>query len=297
MYVSHSFQMNLLKTFCILLLFVFTFFFSTSLLNAGFITITTNTSLTVTDNSIKIKVIVTNDGDEPAYNAQIHVNENHRLQTSPVKQILPVKERFEYEFQYDLLQTKHGRYPLLINISYTDINQYPFTAATGTYYAFGADTVSQVFGTTSNISLSSHGSLPLLLKNMDDVSIELTIQFVVHKELTILDKAKKIILQPRSELSATFGLRNFSALPGSRYQAFFVIEYEDKSRHYSNIVPCFITIEEPKKFFEKYMWYIIGVSSTLFVVFIVFQFLHKMPAGKELERNRRDHSIKNNEKY
>ncbi|MFO0795709.1 MAG: hypothetical protein U0586_16790, partial [Candidatus Brocadiaceae bacterium] len=247
--------MHYLKTFGILLLLVFPPFFSTSPVNAGFITITTNTSLTVTDNSIKIKVIVTNDGDEPAYNAQIHVNENHRLQTSPVQQFLPVKECFEYEFQYDLLQTKHGRYPLLININYTDINQYPFTAATGTYYTFGSDTVSQVFGITRNISLSSHGSLPLLLKNMDDVSREITVQFVVPKELSILDKAKKITLPPRSELSFTFGLRNFSALPGSRYQAFFIIEYEDESKHYSNIVPCFITIEEPKKFFEKYMWY------------------------------------------
>lgn len=267
--------MNLLKTFHILPLFVFAFFSSISAVNAGFITITTHTSLTVTDNRIKVKVVVTNDGDEPAYNTQIHVNENHRTQVSPVKQILTVKESLEYEFQYDLVQIKHGRYPILININYTDINQYPFTAATGTYYAYGDDTVSQVFGTTSNISLSTQSTLPLLLKNMDESPRELTIQFVVPKELSIQDKTKEIILQPRSELIATFGLRNFSALPGSRYQAFFIIEYEDESRHYSNIVPCFITIEAPKKFFEKYMWYIIGGSSTLFVVFIVFQFFHK----------------------
>lgn len=273
--------MNLFKTFSILFLSAFPLFFITPPVNAGFITITTNTSLTVIDNSIKIKVIVTNDGDEPAYNVQIHVNENHRVQTSPVKQILPVKECFEYEFQYELVQTKHGRYPLLININYSDINQYPFSAATGTHYIFGADAVSQVAGTTGNISLSSHGLLTLLLRNMGDVSRELTVQFVVPKELSIQDKEKEIVLQPRSELSTTFVLRNSSAIPGSRYQAFFIIGYEDESRHYSNIVPCFITIEDTKKFFEKYMLHIIGVSSMLFVVFIAFQFLHKIPDEKE----------------
>lgn len=233
----------------------------------------TQTTVDTTNNGLRIKIVITNEGDETAYNIQIHVNENTKIQSSPVKQHLAVKECFAYEFHYNLTQIKHGRYPLIITVDYTDVNQYPFTATTAAYYSFGSDTVSQVCGLASDIRLTNYTTIPLLLRNIDELPKEVHLCLIVPKELSVQEKNKKVILQPRSELNTTFGVSNFSALPGSRYQVFFILEYEDESRHYCSVVPCFINTDVPRGFFRKYRWYIIAGSSLLFVVLIVFQFI------------------------
>lgn len=241
--------------------------------SAGYITIKTETTVAVYDSNLKVKVVVINEGDESAFNVQININENQRIQSSPIKQVLAVKENFEYEANYSLTRTKHGRYPLIINVDYTDANQYPFSALTGTYYSFGSDTVSKVFGSANDIRLTRYTTLPLKLKNIDEESKEVLIRLIVPKESSVQEKAKKVTIQPRSELNTIFNVSNFSALPGSRYQVFFILEYEDESKHYSNIVPCSIHVDASKGFFKRYKWYIIAGSSVIFVVLIVFQFI------------------------
>lgn len=241
--------------------------------SAGYITIKTETTVAVDDSNLKVKVVVTNEGDESAFNVEMNINENQRVQSSPIKQLLAVKENFEYEANYSMTQTKHGRYPLIINVDYTDANQYPFSALTGTYYSFGSDTVSKVFGSVNDTKLTNHVKLPLKLKNIDEKPKEVQISLVVPKELSIQDKIRKVSIQPRSEVNTIFNISNFSALTGSRYQVFFILEYEDENKHYSNIIPCSVHVDASKGFFKRYKWYIIAGSSAIFVVLIVFQFI------------------------
>lgn len=240
---------------------------------AGYITIKTETTTAVDSDNLKVNVEVTNEGDESAFNVQINVNDNQRIQSSPIKKILAVKEQFKYEANYHLTQTKQGRYPLAVTIDYTDANQYPFTALTVTNYSFGSDTVSKIFGSAKDIRLTSHASLPLTLKNIDETPKEVQISLTVPKEASVQEKVKKVSIQPRSEVNTTFILNNFSALPGSRYQVFFILEYEDENKHYSTIVPCLVNVDMPSGFFKRYKWYIIAGSSVLFIVLMVFQFI------------------------
>lgn len=249
--------------------------YSISVVTAGYITIKTETALTVDRTDLKVRVNVVNEGDESAFNVQINVNENQRTQSSPIKQILPVKENYDFEATCNLARSKHGRYPLTIHVDYTDANQYPFTALTVTQYSFGSDTVSRIFGSADNIRLTGQATLPLKLKNMDETSREVQVSLVVPKELSVQEKTRKVAIQPRSEVDSVFQLSNFSALPGSRYQAFFALEYEDDDRHYSSVVPCFIHVEVSEGFFKKYKWYIIAGSSVLFVILMIFQFVPK----------------------
>ena len=241
--------------------------------SAGYITIKTETTVAVNDSNLKVKVVVTNEGDESAFNVQTNINENQRIQSSPIKQVLAVKENFEYEANYSLTQTKHGRYPLIINVDYTDANQYPFSALTGTYYSFGSDTVSKVFGSANDIRLTRYTTLPVKLKNIDEEPKEVLVRLIVPKESSVQEKVKKVTIQPRSEVNTIFNISNFSALPGSRYQVFFILEYEDENKHYSNVIPCSIHVDASKGFFKRYKWYIIAGSSVIFIVLIVFQFI------------------------
>lgn len=233
----------------------------------------TETTVAVSENNLKVKVVVINEGDEAAFNVQININENQRIQSSPIKQVLAVKEHLEYETNYNLSQTKHGRYPLIVNLDYTDANQYPFTAITGTHYAYGSDSVSRVFGSAGDVRLTGQATLPLKLKNLDETAKEVQISLIIPKETSSQEKVKNITLAPRSELNVAFTISNFSALPGSRYQAFFVLEYEDDSRHYSSIVPCVVSVEESTNIFKQFKWYIIAGAAVLFIILMVFQFM------------------------
>jgi len=264
-----------LKNIFFLIAALFLPVYSISVVTAGYITIKTETALTVDRTDLKVRVNVVNEGDESAFNMQINVNENQRTQSSPIKQILPVKENYDFEATCNLARSKHGRYPLTIHVDYTDANQYPFTALTVTQYSFGSDTVSRIFGSADNIRLTGQATLPLKLKNMDETSREVQVNLVVPKELSVQEKTRKVAIQPRSEVDSVFQLSNFSALPGSRYQAFFVLEYEDDDRHYSSVVPCFIHVDVSEGFFKKYKWYIIAGSSVLFVILMIFQFVPK----------------------
>lgn len=266
---------------------LFFFIYSGLAVNAGYITIKTETSATIDHGNLKVKVNVVNEGDESAFNVQINVNENQRTQSSPIKQVLAVNGKFEYEANYNLAQSKHGRYPLTINVDYTDANQYPFTALTVTHYSFGSDTVSKIFGSASDTKLAGHATLPLKLKNIGEISKEVQVSLVVPKELSIQEKIRKILIQPRSEVNTMFHLSNFSALPGSRYQVFFILEYEDEGKHYSTVVPCFIHVDISKSFFKRYKWHIIAGSSVLFVILMIFQFIPGKRKGSGNQNNQK----------
>lgn len=242
---------------------------------ASYISIETTTVITVTENKLSVKVSVTNRGDEPAHNIQINVSENERKQSSPVKHAIDVDETVDYEPEFDLLQKKDGRYPLVVNVDYTDANQYPFTATSVLLYTFGNDTVTKVHGSADNIALSKHSKINLTLKNMENDVKELHINLVVPKELTVVESARNISLSARSEKVVKFKVNNFTALAGSQYNAFFVVEYEDKIKHYTCLVSSLIEIQAKSSTFKDNKIYIIIGVSILLVILILVQFRKK----------------------
>ncbi|OGL42813.1 MAG: hypothetical protein A2042_02505 [Candidatus Schekmanbacteria bacterium GWA2_38_11] len=258
------------------ILFLFFFLLSfTTFASAGYITIETRTTATLTDSTLKVTVDVKNNGNEPAYNVEITANAENNTRSSKVKDILNVSETFKADFDFNLDLKYPGRYPLVIAVNYTDANQYPFSAISCSNFYYKENVIPQVFAKSAELTMSKNGELFLNIKNLTKENINLNIRLIISKELSAEVAAKKITLEGRAEKEVKFAVNNFSALPGSNYQVYAILEYDDSGKHYSTAIPGIVKIEKEGIFFQKYKIFIIIAAGILIALFLIYQFRPK----------------------
>jgi len=262
----------IIKKFISFFLF-FTFF--NPLANAGFITIETKITTSSENEILKVIAEVKNNGNEPAYNVEIRTDLQTDIKVSKIKDALGVGETYKADFEFNLNFKNPGKYPLVIAVNYTDANQYPFSALSCTQFAYRENTVSQVFAKSMELAMSKKGELILNAKNLAEKDKNLSIRLIIPKEISADALIKKMSIQGRSEKEIGFNLNNFSALPGSNYQIYAILEYEEGNKHYSTVVPGVVKIEREGMFFQKYKTLIIVIVGILVLLFLVYQFMPK----------------------
>jgi CARDB len=237
---------------------------------ASFITLETQTSPTYDGKRFKMGVDVTNKGDEPAYNVQVNADINGRLVTTPAKDILQINKKDSVELAANMTLEKEGKYPVIVNVDYTDANQYPFTAISITQFVYGKSLPSEIFGTLQNIEISTKGNLNLSLKNLSDQEKKLTVRLIIPRELSSPSLSKTISLKAKSEEKVDFEVKNFSALPGSSYTIFALMEYDEGNLHYSASAGGNIKIKKEEGFVKSNQRLLIAVAIVLVVLFVYF---------------------------
>jgi len=256
--------------FLLLILLFYLSVLSPTSAKASFITLETKPSSSFDGKRFKMTVAVTNNGDEAAYNLQISAGINNRMVTTPAKESLGVKEKYSVEMATDLTLEKAGRYPVIVNVDYMDANQYPFSAISITHFVYRENLPSQIFGTFRNIEISTKGSLVLSLKNLGEKDKNLSVRLVLPKELSSHDLSRTLSLKAKSEEKASFEVNNFSALPGSAYSIFAVMEYDEGGLHYSNSVAGNIKITKEQGFVRSNQRILVILAIILVTVFIYF---------------------------
>lgn len=98
---------------------------------------------------------------------------------------------------------------------------------------------------------------------------------IAPRELTVEEEKLELSVGAKSEQSAGFTVRNFSALSGSTYQVFAVSEFDDGGLHYTNIAPGTIRVAEERGFLGLNQNILIAVLAALVIVFIGVQFIKK----------------------
>ncbi len=254
---------------------------------ASFITLETRTSPSFDGKQFKMAVDVTNKGDEAAYNVQVSADINGRMSTTPAKEILEVKEKHSVEVAADMTLEKAGRYPVIVNVDYTDANQYPFSAISITHFVYRENLPSQIFGTLQNIEISTKGSLTLSLKNLSEKEKNVMVRLVLPKELSSPGLTRTIPLKAKSEEKVGFEVKNFSALPGSTYSIFAIMGYEEGDLHYSTSVGGNIQITKEQGFVKSNQRLLIGLAIVLGAAFVYFNlrafWARRSKIGKKLK--------------
>lgn len=240
--------------------------------NGSFISMETKTNATFEENKLVVKVGVTNKGDEPAYNVQVGVDANDKVASTPVKDVLQINETHTVETTFDMDIQTVGRYPLIVTVDYTDLNQYPFSAISSSYFVSKEDVSPKIHGRIDNVGISGSGKLFLALKNLLDAGKKVKVKLVVPRELSVPEPVKDVELDSKSEKEIEFDIKNFSALAGSSYQVFAVTGYEDNDKHCTVTIPGIVKIMERADFLKTYKWVFIGVGVALLAMFIGLQF-------------------------
>lgn len=231
--------------------------------------ISIQSSITATGNETLIKV--TNFGDEAAYNVQLSLDINNKKTASDVKRQLGVRESFEWAVPLNFESKNPGKYPLILTTNYEDANSYPFSAISVSALDYKQATISDIATAMSNIKLSDKGIFELKIKNIGETAKDASIRLIAPKELTVDKDRLSMNLLPQTEKTISFGIEKFSALAGSSYVVFAVIEYEENNKHYTSMTSGLINVVESKSIFTNEIL-LVAVLIVLAAAFIYFQF-------------------------
>ena len=232
--------------------------------------ISIQSAVTAAGNKTTIKV--TNLGDEAAYNVQLSLEANNQKTASSIKKQLGVRESFEWNVPLAFKTENPGKYPLILTTNYEDANSYPFSAISVSAFDYKQATVSDIAAKISNLELSDKGILELKIKNTAESAKDADIRLIVPKELTANKDRLSAKVQAKSEMPVNFEIEKFSALAGSSYAVFAVIEYDEEGMHYTSTANGAVKIVEGSVFsLQKIaVFAMIAVIAVLFAYFAVF---------------------------
>lgn len=255
-------------------LFLFSIFFGSfmNVAEAKFISIETTTTVTMKNNEVGMRVSLANKGDEPAHNVTVNVEIMGKQLKGPLKDKLGVNEKYNEEFTTKVDFQKPGRYPVVVNVGYTDANLYPFTALSVALLNFKESANARVVGIIPQTKLAKNGKIPLTVNNIDVAERKFHFRLVSPKEIFIANPEGDISVDSGADKTVSFDARNISALPGSSYPLFVLLEYEDGGYHYSAVNSGNIIIKKQELVPDAYKKPLLAVLIAVFAGILFYNF-------------------------
>ena len=209
--------------------------FALSSVARGQIQLTIRADVTPHPGQLAVRLLLQNQGKEEARRVQIHLSGSGDA-VLPPRPSLPPGASHEDHATMELPETAApGRYPLYVTVGYTDSNGYPFSAVLCAPYSLQEETTSEIFGTLQAEPLADEAGLRLQLKNLASRERSFTLRIFTPRELSA-GPPQEVKLGPGEERELSIAVRNFSALPGSRYPIYAVAEYDADGRHFTNMI-------------------------------------------------------------
>ena len=225
---------------------------------------------------LNVRIVVANRGKESAHDIQITLKKGSEIIALPARRLLVPNASTEVQTNLSIEETMPGRYPLFVTVGYADANGYQFSAILCTTFFIQKDTPLEVFGTMRTEPLQENGQLYLQLKNVAQEEVSFGLTIFTPRELSVGAYETEVLLAPERETSFEVPLRNFSALPGSRYPVYAVLEYEKEDGHYTNVISGQVEITVPISFFTRYRSWMLGIAGALFLIGILLPIIRSI---------------------
>ncbi|MBI4456132.1 MAG: hypothetical protein HY644_09560 [Acidobacteria bacterium] len=238
-----------------------------STLCLGQITLNIRADVTPAPPVLGVRLVITNQGKEEAHDIQVNLRDATDV-TLPGRSVLASGGAFDTTADLNIAGKAPGRYPLFVTVGYSDQNGYQFSAILCATFFIEQDTSSEIFGALKTSPLADSEHVQLQLKNLarQDRSFNMTI--FSPRELSA-EYDKKLSLKPAEEKKVRILLRNFSALPGSRYPIYAVAEYEKDGRHFTNVILAYVDTVAQTAFFTRHRTWILTAAAAFLVLGIL----------------------------
>lgn len=253
-----------------MLIWVFVWLFSLSgPVAAETLKIQTETTVEVSAGQVTVSVVFANKGTAPAYNLQVHLTALDQTDASPVVAHLDPGQSERALFQREIRETGKGRYPMTVRVDFHDANQYPFSALSGMTFHIGDAVNPDLAALTQDMTLDGSETLRIVLKNVGLMSEKVTATLMLPKEFSSPQTTQTFDMDPRSDKTVEFQIRNFSALPGATYPVFSYFEYDSGGVHHTALARSLITVAKDENLFRRFRWVWISLTAILAALLIL----------------------------
>ncbi len=234
-------------------------------------------SASFANGNAEINVLLINTGNEPAFSVRIKASIADIFAISDETTHIQPGERKRVPLFLPSLPHPPGIHTVVIEASYTDGNRHPFTALGSTHLV------------TANVEPDNDAVSacldPALLKKTTQIKLRLTTQhsdpihvktiLVLPSEITCSEPEKQLIVMPGQTNEVCFHITNISALNGSTYSIFAVVDYLHNNQHrsFSAFAPLTITDHGPVTEFGK-TW-LFPFSALCFLLIVAISILSK----------------------
>lgn len=246
----------------------FCFWSFCAILQAGSITLTSSLTCSVTASQLSAKLIVINEGAETAHKLRAVFQNGDKVWTSDQRDRLEQNQIWRMEYQDGLEKRLFGSYPLVVKILYQDEAGYPLSTVIINPYSYAVTTESSVSGDLKDIKLARKGKCNLRVSNQRSQGLNLRVSFFTSNELTVSSAHKELFLQPSSKKTIRVLLENVTALAGSTYPLWAVMEYDSEDKHFTSLCSSKIHIQDNVSFFKDLKWVFVILFVLLLALFI-----------------------------
>jgi hypothetical protein len=164
-----------------------------------------------------------------------------------------------------------GRWPYQVTVDYADANLYPFQALLVTTFPVGSPPTAKLsVAKIESSGIADSGSITIHLKNLAAVERDVAYRVVVPEGLEATDPTGRVHLGSWAETTASATIVNRTALAGSKYPVFVVVEYDDGGTHQSVIGQSIVEIVPPRNLWETYQTPLIAGAVLLVVLWLVY---------------------------
>ncbi len=247
--------------------------------HAGFIRISADVRTSVSNKTVMIEISMENQGDEAAHNVQADALFMSEPVSTPATASIPPGSKISHSVELET-DEKFARIIIPILMHYEDANAHPFSAIT---YADASTekAVSRPFLIKCDkTSLEVKAHIPVTVKNLTGQSRELILKTALPKEISADSNNEKLRLGPNEEARLELDIRNFSALPGSSYNALVLGTTNIEGYRYDQKGLCRIEVVESglaETILRHRVWIFTGLA-LLLAVYMAAQFYSLRPA-------------------
>jgi hypothetical protein len=242
---------------------------------AGNISITMTTTAEVRDNAISVHLTVRNSGDEAASSVVPILRFGDREVRGTRQETLAPSQSIDDTLTLPQVTVGPGRWPFRVAVDYTDQNQYPFQALQTQAVIVGSPPPAKVVVPTIKSSdIAGSGTLTLTVKNLTADSHTAHVSVFVPEGLEATDPVREVTLEGWKQQDLEIPITNRTALAGSRYPVFVVVEYDDGAVHESAVAQGMVSVLEAQSFFSRnsrFLWIGAGVLIALWLAIVVMR--------------------------
>lgn len=237
----------------------------------GTISIKTETRAVLEAGTLAIGLNVLNSGDETARSVMAAASFGGRDARGEPRPTLPPGTAMDVALRLPWTQGK-GQWPLTSTIDYTD----------GRGYAFQALHVAVVSSPDASPALlaivdftmdpvMTSGGVIVRVKSLSSVPRDARLSFSVPLGLEVDSPVQPVVLEPWADAEVKARIVNRTALVGSRYVAFVVVEYDDEEGHHAALAHGTVEIQGPGTARGRSLLFAAAALITAWILFMAWR--------------------------